>query len=143
MPAHESTLVNTTWPRPRRFGRILMTVIIMLAVQGGIFWQLHRSFAAKRRQVAMEMQDFETRAQALRSNMEALQGRLGEAQGKFERLQALPAPSAPPSRPAAPVVGRPLAQSTRPRPPRPPAHPAPRPAPIVLDPGCAKTPLGC
>lgn len=143
---HESTHVMTTWPRPRRLGRIAVTAIIVLAVQGGIFWQLHRSSAAKRRQVAVEMHAFELRAQALRSDMEALQGKLGHTQGEIHRLHASPAPSASAPRPAAPALGRPPAQTGKPRPPRPPRPPSEvtvKPSPIVLSPGCANTPLGC
>jgi hypothetical protein len=141
----ESTAVITTWRQPRRFGRIAVTVIIMLAVQGGIFWQLHRASALERQQVAAEMHDFQRRAQALRGEMEALQGRIGRTQSEIERLRARAgqAPPAPALQPAAPAASRPPAQA-RPRPPRP-IRPSDvtRPSPIVLDPGCADTPLGC
>lgn len=141
----ESTHVITTWRRPHRFGRIAMMAIIMLAVQGGIFWQLHRSAAAKRQQVAAEMHDFQMRAQALRGEMEALQGRLGRTHDQIERLQAdaRQASSALAPKPAAPAAGRPTVQA-RPQPSRP-SRPSSvtRPSPIVLDPGCASTPLGC
>ena len=140
----EPTHVITTWRRPHRFGRIAMMAIIMLAVQGGIFWQLHRSSAAKRQQVAAEMQDFQMRAQALRGEMEALQDRLGRTHDEIERLQAdARQASALAPKPAAPATSRPSVQA-RPRPLRP-SRPSnvTRPSPIVLDPGCANTPLGC
>jgi hypothetical protein len=142
---HEPIHAVTTLPRPRLLGRVAVTAIIVLAVQGGIFWQLHRSSAAKRRQVAVEMNDFEMRAHTLRSEMEALQGRLGQTQGEIDRLRARAVPSTPVSKPA--VTGRrPPAASGKPKPPKPaqpPGEPASRPAPIVLSPGCANTPLGC
>jgi hypothetical protein len=144
----EPTHVITAWRRPHRFGRIAMMAIIMLAVQGGIFWQLHRSSAAKRQQVAAEMHDFQMRAQALRGEMEALQGRIGRTHDEIERLQAdaRQASSALTPKPAAPAVSRPPVQA-RPRPLRAsrPSQPSDvtRPSPIVLDPGCANTPLGC
>lgn len=143
-PAH------ATVRRPRLFGRVAVTVIIALAVQGGVFWQLHRSAAAKRQQVALEMRDFEQRAQELRAQMAALQGRLGQAQGEMERLHEHAVPSLPAKGPAS-ASQRPSATAKpKPRPaarpasaqPAQPAQPA-RPAPIVLSPGCANTPLGC
>lgn len=141
----EPTHVITTWRRPHRFGRVAMMAIIMLAVQGGIFWQLHRSSAAKRQQVAAEMHEFQMRAQALRGEMEVLQGRLGRTHDQIERLQAdaREASAALAPKPAAPAASRPTVQA-RPRPSQP-SRPGgvTRPSPIVLDPGCANTPLGC
>jgi hypothetical protein len=136
--------VPATLPRPRLLGRVAVTVIIALAVQGGVFWQLHRSAAAKRQQVALEMRDFEQRAQELRAQMEALQGRLGRTQGEIERLHEHAA-THPAPRPAS-ASQRPSTTTVKPRPQqpaRPASAPAARPAPIVLSPGCASTPLGC
>jgi uncharacterized protein HemX len=137
--------VRASLPRPRLLGRVAVTVIIALAVQGGVFWQLHRSAAAKRHQVALEMQDFEQRAQELRAQMAALQGRLGQAQGEIELLHEHAVSPGPAPRPAS-ASQRPQAATVKPRPQqsaRPPSAPATRPAPIVLSPGCADTPLGC
>lgn len=126
---------------PRRLGRVVLTVIIVLAMQAGIVWQLHRSAAARRDQLAMEMRDFAMRAQALRAEMSTLEDRIGQTREQLGTLQARPAPPAQPrvepgagNRPARPG-GKPTA--ARPQPSR------PAPAPIVLTPGCADTPLGC
>jgi hypothetical protein len=150
----EPDQVVTMSSRPRLLGRVAVTAILVLAVQGGVFWQLHRSSAAKRQQVAVEMQDFEARAQVLRSEMAALQGRLGQAQGALDQLQAVPAATVSTSaavtgtRPVAahsPIASKPArpssAQATRPA--RPSSAQATRPAAIVLSPGCTSTPLGC
>lgn len=128
---------------PRRLGRVVLMVIIALAMQAGIVWQLHRSAAARRDQVAMEMRDFEQRAQALRAEMTTLQDRIGQTREQLGTLDARSAPAQasepraeprPGSRPARP--GKPAA--ARPQP----SRPAP-PAQIVLTPGCTSTPLGC
>lgn len=139
-----------TSQRPRLLGRVAVMAMLVLAVQGGIFWQLHRSSAAKRQQVALEMQDFEMRAQALRSEMAALQGRLGQARGEIDQFQATRsitgatpsitgAGGVTPSKPARPT-------SARERPSKPgqaSVQAATRPAPIVLSARCTSTPLGC
>lgn len=134
---------------PRRIGRVVLMVIIALAMQAGIVWQLHRSAAARRDQVAMEMRDFEQRAQALRAEMSTLQDRIGQTREQLGTLDARSAPgqapgpgveprieSRPGNRPARP--GKPA--TARPQPSR--RQPAP-PAQIVLTPACRDTPLGC
>ena len=125
----------------RRLGRVVLTVVTVLALQAGIVWQLHRSAAARRDQVAMEMRDFELRAQALRTEMSTLQDRIGQTR---EQIGALHASSAPPAQPR--VESRPGNRPARPGSKPAPARPQrsrPTPAPIVLTPGCADTPLGC
>ena len=119
--------------------------VIALAMVGGIVWQSHRAAEARRDQIAMETRDFELRTQALRAEMSTLHDRIGQTREQLGDLQAravLPAqPRVEPragDRPAAsvrkPAAARPQPlQQSRPT----------RPAPIVLTPGCADTPLGC
>src|SRR5690606_4122514 len=118
-PMHDVSIA----PRPRLLGRIAVVAIIVLAVQGGVFWQLQRSAADKRRQVAAEMHDFETRAGALRAGMAVLQSKIGATRSEIERLRTQPAPApvaAPPAAEPSRPVGRPPAQ----------ARPRPRPEPV-------------
>jgi hypothetical protein len=118
--------------------------VIALALLGGVVWQSHRSAEARRAQVAMEMRDFEERTQALRAEMSTLQDRIGQTRDQLGDLQAR---AVLPVQPRAPRAGaRPAAPVRRPAAARPQplqqSRPA-RPAPIVLTPGCADTPLGC
>lgn len=122
---------------PRRLGRVALMAVIALAMVGGIVWQSHRAAEARRDQIAMETRDFELRTQALRAEMSTLQDRIGQTREQLGDLQArsvLPAQPRVEPRARKPPAARPQPlQQSRPT----------RPAPIVLTPGCANTPLGC
>jgi hypothetical protein len=127
-------------PGPRRrIGRVVLMVVTALVMQAGIVWQLHRSAATRRAEVAMEMRDFEVRTQALRAEMTTLQDRIGQTREQLGALHARSTPPAP-QRPASHPATRPARPGNKPTAGRP--QPA-RPAPIVLTPACRDTPLGC
>lgn len=133
---------------PRRLGRIVLIAIIAVSALGGITWQLHRSTQARRAELAMEMRAFEQRTQALRAEMSTLQDRIAQTRDQLGNLHVRAAQPAQPAQPAQSHGARPAAPVRRPAAARPrpsqQARPArPTPAPIVLTPGCADTPLGC
>jgi hypothetical protein len=134
-------------PRPRRLGRVAVIAILVLVAQGSVFWHLHRASAARRRQVESDMQAFEMRAHALRTEMKGLQAQLGQTQGRIDQLHASAASRPRTAQDTTTTSARPSARPAKPRPPRAtreePRTVSARPAPIILRPGCTSQPLGC